>query len=572
MPHAVTAATISVRDTLALLDHSFAAFAAGVAEDRYALWLGSGISLGRVDGLKKVIPRVLEFLRTRITAGDSACRFKKALEDALDLAQLTEEQKQCVDFMRPFAEWPDADTIVYRLVSNYARLLDITIDGEPDDYILWNGVDIIGTFANPTIEPDVEHLCIAILILEGVASEIASANWDGLIEKAVDVLTGGRPAVVVCVRPQDLREPNLKARLFKFHGCAVKAKADEAEFRRYLVGRQSQIHGWIARGENAAMVHRLIDLIAAKPTLMMGLSAQDANIQALFAHAQDRLAWPWPGDRPSYVFSEDELGVDQQGLLRNVYRDAYTPTSRQQIIDGSLIRAYAKPLLVALVLHVMCSKLQKLIELATCALSVADREDLQNGVVAVRNLIAAAVGDDQLAFVKSLIEQSSRAIAMFRDGRTSSMPQRYNPITPHPLQQMAGDVDVPASGLREAAVAVGILGVGVRNGAWTLNAVDPTDRETGTVGISSSVGSAKVVFVANGHAALRLQNEGCLTGGDETILVHSLEITPALPRSPRSAPGRTGRVGPRQVSIVELIDEVASSAELFWRFREEVAI
>jgi hypothetical protein len=59
--------------------------------------------------------------------------------------------------------------------------------------VLWNGVNITATFADQALEPDVEHICIAILILEGVASEIASANWDGLVEKAVERLTGGTP-------------------------------------------------------------------------------------------------------------------------------------------------------------------------------------------------------------------------------------------------------------------------------------------------------------------------------------------------------------------------------------------
>jgi hypothetical protein len=247
MALAPSAATISVCEILGLLDGPFLAFAEGVAEDRYALWLGSGISFGRVDGLKKVVPRVIEFLRAQVVAGEPACRFKSALEDALALAQLSDEEKRRVDLKRPFVEWPDADAIVGRLIGNYARLLDITVDGEAEDYVLWGGVDIVATFANPAVEPDVEHFCIGILILEGVSSDIASANWDGLIEKAVDALTKGQPAIVVCVRPEDLREPQLKARLFKFHGCAVKARFDEAAFRPYLIGRQSQIYGWVAR-------------------------------------------------------------------------------------------------------------------------------------------------------------------------------------------------------------------------------------------------------------------------------------------------------------------------------------
>jgi SIR2-like domain len=568
-PHA---ANISVSETLALLDDQFEAFAKGVAEDRYALWLGSGISFGRVGGLKQVVPRVIEFLRVQINVGDPACRFKTALEEALVLAHLSDDEKGRIDVTRPFVDWPDAAAITGRLIGKYAHLLETPVEGEPEDFVLWNGVSITATFADPALEPDVEHICIAILILEGVASEIASANWDGLIEKAVEGLTGGTPALVVCVRPEDLREPELKARLFKFHGCAVKASGDEATFRPYLVGRQSQIHGWVARPENAPMVNRLIDLIAVKPTLMMGLSAQDANIQAIFAQAEARMAWPWPGDRPSYVFSENAIGVDQRGLLKNVYRAAYTAASRQQIMESALIRAFAKPLLVTLVLHILCSKLRRLIELAPGALGAGDRQALQDGVLAVRDLLAAAAEPDRLTFVHGLIDQGSRAITLFRDGHAGAPPRPYNPISPMPLQQMAGDMSLPASGLREVAVATGILGVGVKDGSWNLDATDATDPTAGAIRVNSAAASAKMFFAANSQAALRLRHHGHLVDGDEAILVHSLEVPPRLPRSSRGAPGRTGKLGLREVSIANLMSEVATSTELVQRFREEIAL
>lgn len=569
---APSAGTITVRETLGLLDGPFRAFAEGVAEDRYSFWLGSGVSFGRVDGLKQIVPRVMEFLRGQIAAGNPDCRFKKAFEEALGLAQLSDAEKVRIDSARPFAEWPDVDAITARLIGKYAHLLETLVEGEAEDFVHWEGVDIVSTFADPAIEPDVEHLCIAVLILEGVSSEIASANWDGLVEKAVDQLTMGQPSLVVCIRPEDLREPGLRARLFKFHGCAVKAASDEATFRPYLIGRQSQIYGWVARPENKAMVNRLIDLVATKPTLMMGLSAQDANIQAIFAEAEARMAWPWPGDRPSYVFSENAIGVDQHGLLRNVYRAAYTPATRQQIMDSAVIRAFAKPLLVALVLNVLCSKLGRLIELVPGALGAADRHHLQAGVVAVRDLLGAAAETDRLAFVRTLIEQSSRAMMIFRDGYVAPAPRPYNPIAPIPLQQMAGDVNLPASGLREVAVATGILGIGFNDGAWTLDAVDAGDPGAGVVRVKSAAGSAKIFFAANSHAALRLQHHGYLVDGDETILIHSLEAAPPLPRSPRSAPGRTGRLRVREVSIADLMNEAASSAELVQRFREELAV
>jgi hypothetical protein len=572
MALAPSAATITVSETLGLLDGPFRAFAEGVAEDRYALWLGSGISFGRVDGLKKIIPRVIEFLRAQIDLGNPDCRFRTALNQALALAQLSPDEQGRVDVTRPFTEWPDADAITGRLIGNYARLLETPVDGQADDFVLWNGVDIASTFADPGLEPDVEHLCLAILLLEGVSSDIASANWDGLVEKAVDTLTGGVPALVVYVRPEDLREPQQRARLFKFHGCAVKATADETTYRPCLVARQSQIHGWTTRQDNAAIVQRLIDLIATKPTLMMGLSAQDANIQAIFAAAEARLAWPWPGDRPSCVFSENAIGVDQQGLLRNIYRAAYTPATRQQIEESALIRAYAKALLVSLVLHTLCAKLRRLIELVPGTLAPADRQHLQAGVVAVRDRLAAAAEPDRMAFVRALVDQSSRAIMMFRDGHAPAAARPYNPISLVPVQQLAADTALPASGLREAAVATGILGLGLQAGAWTLDAIDPSDNTSGVVRVTSSAGAAKVYLVVNSHAALRLQHHGHLVDDDDAIVIHSLETTPSLPRSPRGAPGRTGRPGLREVSIAELFSSAASSAELLQRFREEVAL
>ena len=572
MALAPSAATITVSETLGLLDGPFRAFAEGVAEDRYALWLGSGISFGRVDGLKQIIPRVIDFLRAQIDLGNPDCRFRTALNQALALAQLSPEEQGRVDVARPFTEWPDADAITGRLIGNYARLLETPVDGEADDFVLWNGVDIASTFADAGLEPDVEHICIAILLLEGVSSDIASANWDGLVEKAVDMLTGGIPALVVYVRPEDLREPQQRARLFKFHGCAVKATAVEATYRPFLVGRQSQIHGWVARQDNAPIVQRLIDLIATKPTLMMGLSAQDANIQAIFAQAEARLAWPWPGDRPSYVFSENAIGVDQQGLLRNVYRAAYTPATRQQIEESALIRAYAKALLVSLVLYTLCAKLRRLIDLVPGTLEPTDRQHLQAGVVAVRDRVAAAAEPDRMAFIRALVDQSSRAIMMFRDGHAPAAARPYNPISLVPVQQLAADTALPASGLREAAVATGILGLGLQAGVWTLDAIDSSDNTSGVVRVTSSAGAVKVYLVANSHAALRLQHHGHLLDDDDAILIHSLETTPSLPRSPRGAPGRTGRPGLREVSIAELVGAAATSADLLQRFREEVAL
>jgi hypothetical protein len=105
-----------------------------------------------------------------------------------------------------------------------------------------------------TLKPDCEHLCVAILAMEGVVPNIASANWDGLTEAASTELSGGTNDIIrVCVGGDDLREPELQATLLKFHGRAVKAKEDEANYRDLLVARDPQIINWMIKTKHAAI-------------------------------------------------------------------------------------------------------------------------------------------------------------------------------------------------------------------------------------------------------------------------------------------------------------------------------
>jgi hypothetical protein len=82
-----SAADATVADALELLDGPFASLADHVSQDRYALWLGSGISLGRVEDLHKLIFRVLHFLQRGVSAGDPNCPFRVALTACLSLAR-----------------------------------------------------------------------------------------------------------------------------------------------------------------------------------------------------------------------------------------------------------------------------------------------------------------------------------------------------------------------------------------------------------------------------------------------------------------------------------------------------
>jgi hypothetical protein len=576
MSHATgpSATEITVRETLNLLDERFAAFAEDIAQDRYVLWLGSGISRGRVDDLKRLVRRVLSYLQERIDHSVKNCRFRRALDEVLSLVPPTE--RKCLDFKRPVGEWEELGTILEYLRPNYSKLLDVSVEGEPLDFLLWEAVDVRGTYANDTVTPDCEHLCVAILVTEGVFSDIASANWDGLIEAAMEQIGGASKSIIsVCVTGKDFREPSSRTRLFKFHGCAVRAKTDPGTYRNLLIARHSQINDWISNSTHAVMVNHLIDLVVRKPTLIVGLSVQDANIQNVFASAKNRMKWRWSSNPHAYVFAEDDLGADQKSLLRCVYCDDYeTAASPQEIDNSARLPAYAKPLLVALVLHVLCTKLRRLVELAVSRLTAGDCDKLKAGVIALRNFVAACVEPDHLAFIRLLVRHMSCALSLFQEGKI--LPPavlHYCPLSVSPVHQIEDEPSLSTSGLRELAIALALLGIGMQNGAWTPDIVDPSDSTAGALRVvSSTSGPTGIFFVANSTAEIQLYRNDYISDGNTAVLVHSTLLAPSMPRSPRATPGRTGHVGSRAVSIAELLESVSSTDQLFQKFREEVAL
>jgi hypothetical protein len=569
-----TAATITVRQALDLLDGAFAGLALGVAQRRYAFWLGSGISRDRVDDLKGVVTRVLTYLRDNIDAGNANCAYRTALEEALELARLSPADRALVDFAVPVPGWPVINTVLTNLTREYSRLLDIRVRGHNEpDYLLWEVVDVPATFSAAHATPDCEHLCLAILLLEGVVPDLPTANWDGLIEAAVDELTDAAgTALRVCVTPEDLRQAPLLTRLLKFHGCAIRAAADPGTYRPLLIARYSQITDWPHNRDYELMRRQLVDLAATKPTLMVGLSAQDVNIQFLFGEARAVMAWEWPCDPPAHVFAEDALGPDQRNILRVVYRDDYDGNIAA-IETSALFRAYAKPALTALVLHVLGAKLQTLVQNVDAPhLTEAERSAVGQGIVSLRNKVAVAAEPDRLAFIHALIRTARQAMGLFQEG-TSVAGRRYRALGDVPVHRISADANLTTSGVRELAAALAVIGLGDSAGNWAVREPDPADPRTGALRLVSGGNTIRIFFAANARAGVQLEINGLVTPGDtDAIVIHSTSPVPKMARSPLAAPGRTGHAGLRNVGMAELLHEATSSDNLGERFREEAIL
>jgi hypothetical protein len=566
---------ISVRDTLKLLDGSFQPFAEGVSNGLYAFWLGSGISFGRAPRLRDLIGKVLEYVRSHIDPSDPNCKFARSMQEILTLAGISPEERTRSKLDEPFVSWPDQDVLASRLVNNYSRLLGLTVDGEDLDYLLWTVIDVGATFSDAAMTPDVEHLCLAALSLEGTAPEMLSANWDPLVERAVDTLTDGNAALspTVVARPADLQMPRNKTRLIKFHGCAVKAQGDPGQYRQWLVASNDQVAAFCTQANNQGLVTALTHLVGTKRTLMLGLSAQDANIQGIFNKAANELTWQL-GDPPqSYVFSEQELGMDQRSLLRNVYRDQITPANLTAVFEAARVQAYAKRLLTALLLDVWSRKLQALIPLAPGHLPLTERQHLCGGIVSLRNRLADAA-EPELGFLDALLDRFGRAGKLLRDGHIQHPNVRFEPITNDVVTALPGNPALGALGLREAAVALGLVGMGLSRDDWTVEA-EALDIESGVLAVTGKGAAAartKVYLTASATGAALLRSEGHLVETERPLLIQSQKLAVPMTRSPRAASGRTGLPKVREVSISTLLQTYATADELYEAFRQELAL
>jgi hypothetical protein len=571
-----TAATITVREVLELLDGDFRGLAAGVGDASYAVWLGSGISRDRLDDLKAIVERVLSYLREGIVPGAADCAYSRALTEAIALARLSPAEESGVDFSVPVSSWPCLPTILSNLALEYARLLDIRVDGRPDaDHLLWDVVDVPATFAPARAEPDAEHVCLAVLMAEGVLPDIASANWDGLIEAAVEEVSAGSPTVLrVCVKPDDLREHSLQARLLKFHGCAVRAGLNPTAYRPLLIARQSQITAWPDNPDYALMKAQLVNLAATRPTLMIGLSAQDSNIQSVFSAARSQMAWTWPSDPPAYVFAEDSLGNDQINILRVVYGEAYDSNSRA-IEESALLRAFAKPALTALVLHVISSKLAEYARNVDApGLPGAERETVVDGIRDLRDRLGAGADGDRLHYVRAIVQAATRAMTLFQEGQNPSPGiTSYRPLGSLPMHMIASDPSRTTNGVRELAAAIGLLGMGAAAGTWSVANGDVTLPNAGTLELDSGRRLTRIYFAANAQVGVQLEANGIVrASSDDAVVLHSTKPALRSARSPRGAPGRTGKAGLRVVDMAELLRDATSASHLSTRLREEMGV
>jgi hypothetical protein len=557
---------ITVAETISLLEANFPGLTDAVARGSYALWLGSGISLDRVVGVPAVIGRVIEYLRSRRDATDPACRFNVALTQVLANLSTPEREKLHLDL--PLDDWPEADrrAITSRLAGFYAEVLETPLEGEAEaDFLLWTAVDVPGSFTGD--EPDVEHLCVVMLTLEGAFRDITSANWDYLIESAERMLTSAAGAKIdVCIRAPDFQNAGGRAKLLKYHGCAVRAVSNVPVYRPLLIARTPQITQYGVNAAYTVMRDHLTALVQQRRTLMMGFSAQDTDVQQIFVAGANGSGWQWDGTPTAFLFAEDQLSAGQRGILASAYGDQYAP-HRAAIEQAARVRAYAKPLLLALLLTVLERKTVALADLCLPnAWNAAERNMVMAGLRHIRDAAALAAEPERLDFTRHLMAVMMLGLDLYHHGKSDT--GRYIPVSSEPIQQIA---DVPGpTGLRQAAVALALLGRGAVDGDWTIAA----GTASGTpIDLQQDTRHTRIFLAANDDVAGKMIQAGHIDpDSDDTVLLLSASPKARLARSPTGPVGRTGKIGLREVCMSSVIETAADAEELIGAFKRSASL
>lgn len=578
------AGDVSVRDVLAKFEAEFASVARAVANGEFALWVGSGISR-QAPNLGGLIERAIEYLRERANDPASEAAFKPALEKALKLARMNPADSEPY-YGQPFDAWPirEHEQIVGELWDKYSRLLDIRITARPSDFMLWEAVNVREAFAHPK-PPAAEHLCIAILILEGAVRAVASGNWDGFIEAAVKRLSHGAAGVLqVVVDPNHMRDAAGKAKLLKFHGCILNATEAPTTFRPYLTGSHSQITGWANEPRFAAMRAAMTEIATNQKSLVLGLSFQDANLQGIFSAAKQVNPWPWPcapAAAPGHVFCEDEISQGQRDVLMVVYGDAYNDDI-DAIEAGTHLRAWAEQVLIALVLKLLADKLGRLmaISLHVDGKNAGLAPDLERLLKDLRDDIADLANGDRTAFTNGAIAVWSRLLSIFRTGNLPVDPEAYEVLSPSNPDRLEVDPNAQATGLGNLAIALALLQHGRIATLWELHLPQANAATAGALTARGTWGGASdraLFLVKSAGEAIALEKSGAFAN-DNAIVVHADDVWGQMGGSGDSArrlsrpPGRTGQMHTTHVCVGGLLKCCDDVNELTRRFVAAVTL
>jgi hypothetical protein len=137
---------------------------------------------------------------------------------------------------------------------------------------------------------------------------------------------------------------------------------------------------------------------------------------------------------------------------------------------------------------------------------------------------------------------------------------------------MKGKLGLVNTGQREAAAALGLIGLEDHGLSWTTSIDDPTNERSGALRLTSPSATTRVFFAANDDNITSLMDCGAFDEDDpDVVLICSRRVSARQQRNP-SVNLRNGRIGPRYVAFGPMLADAASLDALRNNLPREVAI
>ena len=566
----------SVGESLALLRTSHREVLDDVANGERVFWIGSGISRDQVPPLEELIGRVIAYLQAKADCYDVSDPHFVALQS---IAHQFFSDESTVFDADP-AGWVPSVNGLLSAVDEYSEILATEVEGEEDDYLLWDGIDVRETYGSPTIQPGPEHHLIAAMVCERLVEAMVTTNWDGLLELAGKRAgaTEARAVVAVHMTNSSFQTERGIAELNKIHGCAVLARNDPDTYRKYLVARITDLVTWTSQEIFDLVIAKIEALFQHRRSVFLGLSVQDYNLLTMMARAAKAQSWAWNATNPAYVFAVEELGQRQRQLLNIVY-EREDRGLRPEIRTGSSLGMYSGPVLACLVIHALRRKLEVGLERASdynAGTEVLDT--LSAGLESLEAGLLRSVGSKLDVLVRVLQQGMTRLLGRYFDPSDEPLDGSYRPLFAGTVHDCAISPEFKHLSLPELAVALGLVGVGRAKDLWEPILGASGELTDGTLILRSKLSHRRVMLVLtrNESATSDFKASDLWQHGRETIVL--LQTTGRRPTSAvrglGAGIGAGRRVGTRrrQSWLADLQPALGAPSDLLSAFRAEVAL
>lgn len=565
----------NVAESLALLRGPASAIKDGILNGEYALWLGSGISFGRMPGLTELIFLLLKALWDKSPDPSSPYRlkFKEIVGKAPGLVN---------DSVDP-ATWvnPNRETFLKQLVPKYAEIFgDQVIVNNVPEQLSKDILDIPPIYNDATQQPDAEHAFVNALIRESIVTDIVTTNWDPLMERADEASRGTHPAalkVIACAEDFPAPSKDALATLLKIHGCARGCCLNRPKYWPYFIVTTLDLGRWNSEAIFSGFKTKTSSLLTGQPALFVGLSAQDFNLLQVIIDA-NRNSIAFDVARPRLAFAPN-LGTSETTALKATYGDQVYTANYAKIAETANVKLYGKPLFGAIYLLTLFEKAKVMVRRVGASFTKHHTDLVDEALATIETCLtqrydAIANHDQRWRLLSDDVRGFlSRFLRLYRHQKVPADAAEYDSVCESSIPRLRTDENISLA-VSWAIMAVAVCLRGKSDGIWNISI--PTDRagEHGHLLLTMKSGATLTLFFGEHTVAQAvLLAEGFIgTGapGRIAIIYPSERLPHKTPLTPATVyPGTASGADPKEIEFKSLLESSGTIGQLVDALRQE---